>query len=77
MEESEMEKELVEACRAFLLHYKVRAPESCYQMDDVVCAAPELVESVANILGYYDDDMEDLNVSKYGDPRTPEFGVAG
>lgn len=70
-----MEKELVEACRAFLLNYKVRAPESCYQMDSIIAAAPELIEAVADILGYYDDDMGALNPSKYGDPRTPEFGV--
>lgn len=55
-----MERELIEICAKFLKEHKVRAPESCYQMDSVVIAAPELVEAVANVLGYYDDDTDAL-----------------
>lgn len=71
-----MEKELIAVCTRFLVEHQVRAPESCFQMDDVVLAAPELVQAVADILGYYDDDTGTLDRSKDGDPRTPDFGVA-
>lgn len=70
-----MEKELVAVCTKFLKEHQVRAPESCYQMDDVVLAAPELVQAVADVIGYYDDETGELDRSKEGDPRTPEFGV--
>ncbi len=61
-EAADQAEELVEACVRFLKKHQVRAPESCYQMDAVVCAAPELVEEVANILGYYDDDTGTLKI---------------
>jgi hypothetical protein len=59
-----VEKELLELCKGFLIKYQVRAPESPYQMDDIIEAAPELVEAIAEILGYYDDDTGELNRSK-------------
>lgn len=72
-----MEKELLALCEDFVKHHKVRAPESPYQMDGIQEAAPELIEAICNIVGYYDDDTDSLDRSKYGDPRTPEFGVGG
>lgn len=55
-----MENELLKACQQFIREHKVRAPEGCYQMDSVIQAAPDLVEQVANIVGYYDDDTDSL-----------------
>lgn len=38
--------------------YEPRCAESCWQMDDCVAFAPQLVEDVMDIAGYHKDDDE-------------------
>ena len=74
-----MEQQLLVICRKFLADQKIRAPESCYQMDHIVEAAPELVEQVCNLVGYWDDDTQyiavDGSAPVSGAWTTPNSGI--
>lgn len=52
--------ELKRVCEEFIYKHQISCAESCYQMDSTVIAAPELVEAVCNVLGYYDEDTDTL-----------------
>lgn len=45
-------RKLWDACVAFRDEHEILCPESCFQMDAIVLAAPELVEAVCNVIGY-------------------------
>jgi hypothetical protein len=57
---SEKPDPLYELCRAFIEKHRISCPEATAE-DRVYINAPELVESIADIVGYYsypDDDDE-------------------
>ena len=43
----------------FIEKHRLICPESIYQRDSVYEYAPELVEDLADVVGYYDDGDED------------------
>ena len=43
----------------FIEKHRLTGPDSIYQSDRVYEYAPELVEDLANVVGYYDDGDED------------------
>lgn len=57
-----MEQQLLVICRKFIKDQAIRAPESVYQMDNVIEAAPELIEQICNLVGYWDDDTQSILV---------------
>lgn len=50
-----MAEQVLQAVEAWRAKYKPRSAESCYQMDNCVINAPELVEECMTIAGYYKD----------------------
>lgn len=55
-----MEKQLLIICRKFIKEHQIVSPESCYQMDGVIEAAPDFVEQICNLVGYWDDDTQSI-----------------
>lgn len=43
----------------FIEKHRLTCPESIYQRDSVYEYTPELVEDLADVVGYYDDGLED------------------
>jgi len=53
---TEVAEEVLQAVERWRAEYEPRCAESCWQMDRCVINAPELVENVMNIAGYYDGE---------------------
>ncbi len=54
-----MEEKLTELCKKFVEENQISCGETIYQCDWVIERAYEFIESVCDIVGYYDDDEEE------------------
>lgn len=44
---------LLEVCSDYIEHHELTCAESIYQKDAIYESAPELVEQICNVIGYY------------------------
>ena len=51
---------LWKACADFIEKHKISCPESIWQSDNVIIAAPELVEAACEHVGYYEEESDGL-----------------
>jgi len=56
MDKLAKQSKLLRACELFIDSHQIRCAEDCYQTDRVILEAPELVEEICQIVGYYEDD---------------------
>lgn len=52
--------ELLKICEKFVIDLEIGCPESIYQSDRVIESAPEFIEKICDIVGYFKfEDDED------------------
>lgn len=52
-------RSLWKACADFIAEHEISCPESIWQLDRVMLAAPELVEAACDHIGYYEEEEPD------------------
>lgn len=52
--------ELLDLCKEFIEEHKIRCSEKIYDDDKISYASLEFIESICDLIGYYEED-EDLD----------------
>ncbi len=56
-----IDAELFDLCRDFIKDNEITCSETIYQSDKIEANALDLIEQICELIGYYEDEEEDLD----------------
>ncbi len=56
-----IDAEIFDLCKDFIKENQITCSETIYQSDKIEANALELIEQICDLIGYYEDEEEDLD----------------